>query len=408
MTRVVFNPFSESFRRNPYETYSALRTTGPFRSLGMWIFTRHADVKDVLRDRRFSSALIPSLVHRRLDEFGMSCPEVTKLGQKAIVFTDNPDHARLRRLANVVFHPSQLESLRPLAATLVQQHLKSFATQARGDFVGQVARPIPLKLLLSWLAIDHEHMEAVATWNHAIRYFLEPGAVNRSQFAHIYQSLTEFLAFFASYIADRQGRAGADLISQMLVRTSKNDGFTVEEAAYMCVMAFVAGAETTQALLGNAMLLLASHPAQLNKLLSGEVAVSRAANEILRFEAPLQMTKRVAMEDVAVAGVNIKANDQILLCLAAANHDNDVFADADSFDIGRSNSELHLGFGYGAHACLGARLAQIQLESLLEEIIRHRWQPVVHEAPRWQRHSQIMRGLDELPLDLQTQGETVA
>lgn len=408
MTRLVFNPFSESFRRSPYETYSALRAAGLFRSLGMWIVTRHADVKDVLRDRRFSSALIPSLVHRRLDEFSMTCPEITMLGQKAIVFTDNPDHARLRRLASVVFHPSQLESLRPLAVALVQQHLKGFTDLERADFVEKVARPIPLKLLLSWLAIDHKHMEAVATWNHDIRYFLEPGVVNRSQFAHIYQSLTEFLAFFASYIADRQDGAGSDLISQLLLATAKNDGFTAEEAAYMCVMAFVAGAETTQALLGNAMFLLASHPAQLDKLLSGEVLVARAANEILRFEAPLQMTKRVATEDATVAGVDIKANEQILLCLGAANHDGDVFVDADNFDIARSNSELHLGFGYGAHVCLGARLAQIQLESLLEELIHHRWRPVVHDAPRWQRHSQIMRGFDELLLDLLTQGEAVA
>ncbi|KDP88105.1 hypothetical protein CF70_032570 [Cupriavidus sp. SK-3] len=409
MTRIIFNPFAQSFRQNPYPTYRAMREAGAFRALGMWVFARHDDVKAVLRDRRFSSALIPAIVEGRLAEFGMVCPEVSKLGKKAIVFTDNPEHARLRRLANVVFSRDLLEGLRPLARRLMREHLDSYLRGLGDDFISRVARPLPLKLLLSWMEIDHVHLEAVARWNHEIRYFLEPGTVTRDQFAQIYASLKGFLTFFSHYIEARRAGSGSDLISQMATRRTRDDSFTAEEVAYMCVMAFVAGAETTQALLGNAAWLLATHPAELERLLSGQVTVGQAADEILRFETPLQMTKRVATEDAFVGGVDIKAGDQLLLCLAAGNHDDAIFPHADTFNIGRANADQHLGFGYGAHACLGAHLAQIQVEALLDELVARRSLRLsCVAAPVWQSHSVIVRGLDSLTLATDQRGDALA
>ncbi|MBA2673344.1 cytochrome P450 [Ramlibacter sp.] len=398
MSRVLFNPFSERFRADPYETYAALRREPAFRALGMVVVTRHPEVKAVLRDRRFSSALIPMLVERRLQEFGMRCPEVSELGKKAIVFTDPPDHSRLRRLANRTFNEQGLQSLRPMAAQLARDHLDRYAREG-GDFVRSVSRPLPLKLLLSWMDIDFGHMETVAALNHDVRYFLEPGVVTREQFAHVYDSLKQFLDFFRGYVAPRGERPGDDFISLLLAPAGAQDGFTPEEVAYMCVMAFVAGAETTQALLGTALFLLASHPAEYGKLLSGAVSAGQAAQEILRFEAPLQMTKRLALEDMEVAGVAVRAQEQVLLCLGAANHDADVFAAADTFDLGRGDSRQHLGFGYGAHACLGATLAEMQLEVLLEELVRRQLPLAVLEPPRWQKQSLIIRGLQSLLLD---------
>ncbi|MES2938569.1 MAG: cytochrome P450 [Pseudomonadota bacterium] len=398
MSRPLFNPFSERFRANPYETYAVLRREPVFRALGMVIVTRHPEVKAVLRDRRFSSALIPMLVGRRLQEFGMQCPEVAELGNKAIVFTDPPDHSRLRRLANRTFNAQGLQALRPVATQLAREHLDRHARDG-GDFVQGVSRPLPLKLLLSWMDIDFSHMETVAALNHDVRYFLEPGAVTREQFAHVYDSLKRFLDFFRGYIAPRQQRPGQDFISLLLSPEGAQDGFTPDEVAYMCVMAFVAGAETTQALLGTAMFLLASHPDQYGKLLSGAVSASQAAQEILRFEAPLQMTKRLALEDMEVAGIAVRAQEQVLLCIGAANHDDGVFAAADSFDLQRGDSRQHLGFGYGAHACLGAAMAEMQLEVLLEELVRRQLPLGVLEPPPWQKQSLIMRGLQSLLLD---------
>jgi cytochrome P450 len=394
--RVSFNPFAESFKANPYPSYVNLRKHGAFRALGMWVFTRYDDIKLVLKDRRFSSAVIPAVVDKRLSEFQMDCPEVRELGRKAIVFTDHQDHARLRRLANLVFNRDSLQALRPRVEVMMQQHLAAFLAGGGGDFMAQVARPLPLKLLLEWMAIDARHMEAVATWNHDIRYFLEPGAVNAAQFAQIYQSLKQFLAFFADIIAQRQAHPGDDMISRMLLRRVGDDGFSADEVAYMCVMAFVAGAETTQALLGNAAYLLAAHPAQYQQLLAGAVAPAQAAHEILRFESPLQMTKRLAFEDCTVAGVDIKAGEQILLCLGAGNHDERIFGAADVFDITRKNSDQHLGFGYGAHACVGAYLAQIELESFLQHLIDAHIALSLPTAPTWQSQSLIVRGFAQL------------
>ena len=122
----LFNPLTRAFRENPYNLYAALQQSGPEYSMGMWIFTRYADVMAVLRDGRFSSASVPEITEKKMAEFSLAgaCPEVSELGRKAIVFTENPDHQRLRRLTNPLFNAANVNAVvKPVIARLVEQHV---------------------------------------------------------------------------------------------------------------------------------------------------------------------------------------------------------------------------------------------------------------------------------------------
>lgn len=399
--KIVFNPFAPAFRENPYATYASLRERGIQRSLGMWIVTRYADLKRAFRDRRFSAELIPSVVRERLGKLGIVCPEATELGRNSIVFTDNPEHARLRKLANLVFNVDSLETLRAEIRGAAARLLNELTQAGRADFVQVVARRLPLEVLLRWMGVDVRHLDEVAQWNHEVRYFLEPGVISAQTFRQVQAALGDFMQFFASAIEERKRKPGHDLISELMrARLNDGDGFSEREVVYTCIMVYVAGAETTQALLGNAAYLLATHPEESEKLLRGEVAPRDAVNEILRYESPLQMTKRLCIRDMDLAGVRIAEGDQVLLCIGAGNRDAAVFADPDRFQLDRANASAHLGFGHGMHACLGAYLAQLQLEAFLDEIVARRLRFETHGVPAWVDHTLLVRGLKSLDVSV--------
>src|SRR5689334_17471954 len=143
MNKGLFNPFTREFRENPYKTYAALQQQPPEYSLGMWILTRYADVMAVLKDGRFSSALVPQIAEKRIAEFSVSCPEVSELGRKSIVFTDNPDHARLRRLTNLVFNAENIAStLKPIINKLACKMCEEICDLQSVDIIAALAEPL--------------------------------------------------------------------------------------------------------------------------------------------------------------------------------------------------------------------------------------------------------------------------
>lgn len=399
--KIVFNPFAPAFRENPYATYALLREHGVQRSLGMWVITRYADLRRLFRDRRFSAELIPSVVRDRLAKLQIACPEAIELGRNSIVFTDNPEHARLRKLANLVFNRDSLDALLGEIKRAIARLTDDLVRASRGDFVQTVARPLPLEVLMRWMGLDVSHLDDVAGWNHEVRYFLEPGVISEPTFRKVQAALNDFMQFFASAIDERKRAPGNDLISELLrARLKNDDGFTEREVIYTCIMVYVAGAETTQALLGNTAYLLATHPDEFEKLLRREVTPAAAVNEILRYESPLQMTKRLCIQDMEFEGVRISAGEQILLCIGAGNRDGTVFDDPDRFQLDRANAAAHLGFGYGMHSCLGAYLAQLQLECFLEEVVARRLRFAIHGAPAWVDHTLLVRGLKSLDVSV--------
>ncbi|MGY0500219.1 cytochrome P450 [Nocardia sp. FBN12] len=401
--RVRFNPFGAEFRHDPYPLYQQLREAEPVhRTLGMWVLTRHAEVRGVLHDRSFSAGLIPTLVSRQAERLGhCSVAQIERLGRKSLVFTDNPDHARLRGLVNRVFTARSVESLRPLVARIAGDLMERAWRDGGLDVIADLAGPLPVAVLCEWMDLPAELHARVGPWTHDIRFLLEPGMMKAGDFEQVCAVVEEFAAAVDAVLPERRARPGTDLISQLLAaRTGGGDVLTDEEVVFVCIMCFVAGNETTTSLIGNGTLALLRHPEQAALLRRGPESVEAAVTEALRYDPPLQLTKRLATRDVELGGARISAGEQILVCLGAANRDPAVFARPDEFDLTRTGGG-HLGFGHGMHGCLGGLLAELQAQVAFEYLfVRSEALAARSDEFQWQDHSFIVRGLKGLPADV--------
>lgn len=426
-----FNPFSAEFRRDPYPAYRALRETRPVhKTMGMWVLTRQADVRAVLRMREFSAGLIPELVRRQAARgaaaSGASPDQlrrIVRLGEKSLVFTDNPDHARLRSLVNRVFTADAVAALRPRVADVAARLLRPALTQGGMDAITDFAEPLPLTVMCDWLALPPGLRERAAEWTRDTRFLLEPGLMSGADLSRAATVVEDFAGALAELVAARRARPGPDLVSQLAAATTgSGDRLDDEEAAFVCIMCFVAGNETTKSLIGNGLLALLRHPGQGARLRADPSRAGAAVDEALRYDSPLQMTKRVATADVEIGGHLVPAGDQVLLCLGAANRDPEAFARPDEFDIdrfdagrfdagrsdaGRSDTSPgptgHLAFGHGMHGCLGAALARLQAAVAFEHLYRASRDLELAAGPGeldWQDHSLIVRGLRRLPVSV--------
>ncbi|AHH17987.1 putative cytochrome P450 [Nocardia nova SH22a] len=399
---VRFKPFSAEFRRDPYPMYRALRETSPVhRTLGMWVLTRHADIRAVLADKSYSAALIPRLMSDQARRMGAGdIGRIERLGRKSLVFTDNPDHARLRALVNRAFTASSVRALRPHITETATALAQRAWDDGGMDVIADFARPLPVRVLCDWLGLAPELRAPIARWTHDIRFLLEPGLMRPADFDRVVAVVADFVAVLEEVVAARRARPGDDLISGLLAaRLANGDRLGDEELLFVCIMCFVAGNETTTSLIGNGVLALLGHPGQQRLLRTRPDLVLGAVEEALRFDAPLQLTKRLATRDTQIAGQPIAAGDQVLLCLGAAHHDPDTFADPGTFDITRA-APGHLAFGHGMHGCLGAALAVLQARVAFEILFAGPAALALREPDRldWQEHSFIVRGLSRLPV----------
>ncbi|MFE3026171.1 cytochrome P450 [Nocardia tengchongensis] len=400
--RTRFNPFSAEFRRDPYPMYRALREQRPVhKTLGMWVLTRHEDVRAVLTDRSFSAGLIPQLVAEQAQRLGQTdVDRIARLGRKSLVFTDNPDHARLRGLVNRVFTAAAVEELRPVAREFTARRLGLAISRGELDVVTDLAAPLPVSVLCEWMALPAHLREQVGPWTHDIRFLLEPGLMQEADFIRVREVVEEFAAALGEVLEQRRREPGDDLISRLLAtRTAGGDALSDEELIFVGIMSFVAGNETTKSLIGNGTLALIRHPDQARMLRDGTATVKTAVTEALRYDSPLQLTKRLATKDVEVGGETIRAGDQVMVCLGAANRDPEVFERPDEFDLIRGGSG-HLAFGHGLHGCLGGQLAELLAEEAFTGLRELDLTPLNDEFI-WQEHSFIVRGLDHLPVAVQ-------
>lgn len=404
---VRFNPFTAEFRRDPYPAYARLRDHRPIaRTMGMWVLTRHADVRAVLADRSFSSDVIPQMVSRSLDA-GRPDTGIERLGATSLVFTDDPAHARLRGLVNTVFTRTSVETLRPLVSRIAADLVDRIDGAGDTDAIAHLAAPLPVDVLCSWMVLPRPVADRVAGWTRDIRLLLEPGLLRRGERERVGGVIEVFTAALVEVIGDRRRRPGDDLVSELVAaRTARGGALGDEETAHILIMCFVAGVDTTTSLIGNALLAILTRPEMADIICNQLDLVPGAIRETLRYDSPLQMTKRVATHDTSVADHVIASGEQVLLCLGSANRDAAVFTRPDDFDPARPATTRmgdHLAFGHGMHGCLGGALARLQAEVAVTEILRRESRPRISCDPdelAWQESSLILRGLTRLPIEL--------
>lgn len=406
---VRLNPFDAGSRTDPYPHYRALREQNPVhRTLGMWVLTRHADVTALLRDRTTSVALLPELGERQAQRLVKADPtlatpptlaRIARLARTSLVFTDDPAHARLRALAGPVFGPRTLAALRPTVRAEADRLVDDLVRAGGGDAVPSLAAPLPLAVLTAALGLPAELRPQIADWTHRLRFLLEPGMLGAESFAQVAAAVEEFTGVLRDIVAQRRRTPGDDLVSVLTTARSSGEGLDEEELVFVAMMTFIAGLETTTALIGNGLYALLTRPDQAAVLRAEPARIPAAVTELLRYDSPLQLTKRLTTRDTEVGGHTIPQGAQVLLCLGAANRDPAVFADPDTLDVTRTATS-HLAYGRGMHGCVGAALASLVAEDALAALFRGTAELELDGPVAWQEHSQIVRGVARLPVVL--------
>jgi cytochrome P450 len=350
--------FDPANRPDPYPLFAQLRDAGPFPILdgAITVVGTHERCAAILRDPAMSSDRSRTLMPRR---FGDDRSDAERTA--SFLSLDPPDHTRLRRLVSKAFTPRVIAALEPRIREIVDGQFAEFADGTEFDLVGQLAYPLPVRVISELLGVpeaDHDRFEGWSRW---LARGLDPAmaVTDPVELAAIEGASAEFDSYFSGLIAQRRTAPGEDLLSRLVQIEEQGDQLTEAELIATCILLLVAGHETTANLIANAALALLRHPDQLAALRAEPALIAGTVDEVLRYEPPVQLTTRVVRKPTPVGDVVVPTDGVLLMLLGAANRDPAVFADPDRFDITR-DARQHLSFAAGAHFCLGAPLARLE------------------------------------------------
>jgi cytochrome P450 len=394
----LFNPLSPDFIRNPYPHYVRMRAADPVHLTqhGMYVASRHADITVVLRDKRFGKDY-PDRMRRRYGPKAMEEP-VFRNFALTMLQQDPPDHTRLRGLVVKAFTARRVEDMRPRIQAIVDENLDRIIPQGKMDLIEDFAFRLPVTVICDMLGIPVEHREMFYTGARGSGRILEPVPMTPEevQQANAGQAMTKM--YFDHLFELRRKEPGDDLTTQLLQAEEEGSKLSNEELYANIILLFGAGHETTVNLIGNGLLALYRNPDQLALLQARPELIGNAIEEFLRYDSSVQMTGRVALEDVELGGRRIPKGESVLCLLGSANHDAAVYPDQpERLDITRANVKP-LSFGGGIHFCLGAQLARIEAEIAINTLLRRIPNLRLDDAenPEW-RPSFVLRGLQRLP-----------
>lgn len=386
-----FDPFDPDFHADPYAHYRALVDGGGLRRTpaGTWVTGSYELCEHALRD--------PRLGHR-----GGSW-RVAGDGHRSFLMLDPPDHTRLRRLVSKAFTPRLVERLRPRIEALVDELLDG----ARGevDLIATLAYPLPVTVISEMLGVPPRDRDLFKGWSDSLARGLDPDfLLPHAEIALRDEARAQFEAYFGELAAKRRADPRDDLVSALVEVSDGGDALSEKELLATCVLLLVAGHETTANLIAGGALALLRHPDQLAVFRERGADVAAAIEELLRYDPPVQLTVRVALEDTELDGIHIEPGTPILLLTGAANRDASVFRAPDRLELRRyckgHDAPRHLSFGHGIHFCLGAPLArlegQIALRKLFERDVTLLGDPP--GADLTYRKNIVLRGLDALPV----------
>jgi len=363
---------------------------------GFWYLFRHDDVSSALKDPRLGREL-----HRvSRAEAAARVPEAHRpfyeMAGKWMLYRDPPDHTRLRSLVNKAFMPRVVQDLRPRLQVLAGSLLDAAERGGSMDLIADYAFDLPLLGIATLLGVRTADLAQFRQWSNALS-----AAIDQNRTPGVYEQASQatiaLSAYFREILAERRQSPQDDLMSGLIAAEEKSGHLSEEEVVATCILLLGAGQETTVDLIGNSVLALLRHPDQMELLRAQPSLLPSAIEELLRYDSPVQMTARVALEDVEIGGRRIQQGAKITMVLGSANRDPELFPDPDRLDLTRG-AKGHLCFGLGIHFCLGAQLAhlsgQIALSTLLGRFPNLR---LATQAPEW-RDGPVFRGLKRLPV----------
>jgi len=361
----MFDFANPVFRANPYPAYKFLRDMAPVWRMpaGHWIVSTHAGCTAMLRDARFGREDAAGITPEMAKE-----PAIASLS-RMMLLRDPPAHTRLRGLVSKAFTARRMEALRPRVTAIVDALINAVEDQGGMDIMRDFAKKLPVTVICDMLGIPESDRAPFMADNEVRGRILDPVPLSRAELDQANQAVLATQAYFQTLFAYRRKNPGDDLTSALLAAREENDALTDDEALANIGLLFVAGHETTTNLIGNGLLALHRNPEQLQRLLADPGLIPNAVEELLRYDSPVQLTGRMALQDADVLGQQIPKGEHVIALLGAANRDPAAYAgDPESLDVGRPGVRA-ISFGGGIHHCLGAQLARIEGEIALTRLL---------------------------------------
>ena len=398
-TAIRYDPLTPEMLADPYPVLHQLRAQEPVHyceTIGGWVLTRYDDVLAALRDPRLSADRIRPYLRRLSDEERARQSAIATLADW-MVFTDPPDHTRLRALVTKAFTPRVVEGLRGSIQQVVNELLDAVQTDGEMDAIADFAYPLPATVIARMLGVPPEDRDKFRAWSDGLAEFVGGalGAAERRE--HAQQCLTELTEYFGGVIAERRAAPRDDLMTALIAARDEGDKLSEDELIATCVLLLFAGHETTTNLIGSGLLALLRNREQLEMLRDDPALIDDAVEEFLRYDSPVQAAARVTLEDIEIRGTTIAKGQRVFPLITAASRDPAQFPDPDRLDITREPNR-HLAFGYGIHFCVGAPLARLEAQLAIPTLLRR--MPdlcLLTDEPPW-KQTFLLRGLQSLPV----------
>ncbi len=405
----AYDLFTAEFKANAHAVFAQMRQESPIyahhapNGSTIWYITRYEDVSAVLKDHDHFVKNPANATPRPRKK-----PALHQRINENMLFSDPPDHTRLRALVNQAFTPRRVEQMAPRIQTVASELLDRVWAYGEMDLIHDFALPLPVVVISDLLGIPATDRQQVADWSQAI---ISPGSRGLNYSARE-RKLKAFLAYLRQMFAERQENPQDDLVTALVQAEEAGEKLSEAELFSMVALLLVTGHETTVNLIGNGLLVLLQNPPQLTCLqttiqqalsqsASGRIPLlETAVEELLRYDGPVETsTTRWVRQDVVFKGHLLRRGDVVRAVITSANRDSAVFPQAQQLDLTRQENR-HLAFGQGIHYCLGAPLARLEatiaFTALLSRLPHLRLKEP--ETPLQWRSGVLFRGLEKLPI----------
>ena len=396
-------------RSVPHATFTRMRREEPVAWVeesdgeGFWALTKHADISAASRDfGRFTASRGIRIEQMAPDELE---------ARRTMMEFDPPEHARLRRLVQPGFTPKVVATYENAFRTLTGQVLDRVLPLGEFDFVTEIARELPIRLLCRLLGVPETDAQQLVAWGDQMISNADPeyspvviDKMNTEDYRLLpfrSPAALEVFRYAEEMALERRSNPADDIVTALLTAEPDGQPLTDLEFKNFFTLMMVAGNETTRHTISHGLIYLLEHRDQLEQLRDDPAGLSApATEEILRTSSVTMHFRRTATEDVVLRGRTIRSGDRVVMWYPSANHDEEVFTSPFTFDIRRQPND-HLTFGTGRHVCLGASLARLEVRVVFEELLR-RVASIEITGPPDRLRSNFINGIKHLPVRVAT------